>query len=85
MEQNAKQILGVLLETFPSSPFNQSNPLEACVDTSDKGERLACLWSRIRARAFEEALFDVKTRGVMLQTVRHPLPGVTKILIEPSF
>ncbi|KAI4087494.1 MAG: hypothetical protein LQ344_006743 [Seirophora lacunosa] len=68
MEQNAKQILGVLLETFPSSPFNQSNPLEACVHTSDKGERLACLWSRIRAQAFEEALFDVKTRGAMLQT-----------------
>lgn len=69
MEQNAQQILGVLVETFPSSLFNQSYPPEACVDTSDEGVRLGCLWSRIRVQATEGTPFNVDIKEAMLRTV----------------
>ncbi|KAL8964943.1 MAG: hypothetical protein Q9197_006738, partial [Variospora fuerteventurae] len=68
MEQNAQQILGVLVETFPSSLFNKSHPPEACVDTSDEGVRLGCLWSRIRVQATEGTPFNVDIKEAMLRT-----------------
>ncbi|KAI4180470.1 MAG: hypothetical protein LQ346_006990 [Caloplaca aetnensis] len=46
MEQNVKQFVRVLQEMFPRISFNANIQADACVDSSNDGLRLACLWSR---------------------------------------
>lgn len=69
LDQNAKQVLAVLQETFPGIPFDGRMPADACTENSSDGIRLACLWSCKATSAHDELLNNGNIDGAALRTV----------------
>ncbi|KAL8898482.1 MAG: hypothetical protein Q9207_006676 [Kuettlingeria erythrocarpa] len=64
IEQNVKQFINVLQEMFPRISLDANVQADACVDSSNDGLRLACLWSRGQALGHQERQQDENNEDV---------------------